>query len=39
MDHVRILAATQTPNLPPDNFRAKAIESMSFPDAFCRLSH
>jgi SAM-dependent methyltransferase len=25
------------PNLPPDNFRAEAIESMSFPDAFAAL--
>jgi len=33
VDHVRRLAATLAPHLPPDNFRAEAIESMSFPDA------
>ena len=33
VDHVRRLAATLAPNLPPDNFRAEAIESMSFPDS------
>jgi tellurite methyltransferase len=37
VDHVRRLAATLAPNLPPDNFRAEAIESMSFPDAFADL--
>jgi tellurite methyltransferase len=31
---VRRLAETLAPNLPPDNFRAEAIESMSFPGAF-----
>jgi SAM-dependent methyltransferase len=34
IDHVRRLAATLAPNLPPDNFRQEAIESMSFPDTF-----
>lgn len=34
VDHVRRLAATLAPNLPPANFRPEAIESMSFPDAF-----
>ncbi len=34
---VRRLAATLAPNLPPDNFRAEAIESMSFPSAFADL--
>jgi SAM-dependent methyltransferase len=34
VDTVRRLAATLAPNLPPGNFRAEAIESMSFPDAF-----
>jgi SAM-dependent methyltransferase len=28
------VAATLAPNLPLDNFRTEAIESMSFPDAF-----
>jgi tellurite methyltransferase len=37
VDHVRRLAATLAPHLPPDNFRAEAIESMSFPDAFADL--
>src|SRR5215468_11301003 len=37
VDHVRRLAATLAPDLPPDNFRAEAIESMSFPDAFADL--
>ena len=37
VDHVRRLAATLAPQLPPDNFRAEAIESMSFPDAFADL--
>src|SRR4051812_44724194 len=31
---VRRLAAALAPNLPPRNFRAEALESMSFPDAF-----
>ena len=34
VEHVRRLAATLAPNLPPANFRHEAIESMSFPDAF-----
>ncbi|HMF76472.1 MAG TPA: class I SAM-dependent methyltransferase [Bryobacteraceae bacterium] len=34
VDDVRRLAAALAPNLPPDNFRAEAVESMSFPDAF-----
>jgi len=34
VEDVRRLAATLAPNLPPDNFRAEAVESMSFPDAF-----
>jgi tellurite methyltransferase len=34
VDHVRQLAATLAPNLPAANFRAEAVESMSFPDAF-----
>jgi tellurite methyltransferase len=33
VDHVRQLAATLAPNLPAANFRAEAVESMSFPDA------
>jgi tellurite methyltransferase len=31
---VRQLAARLAPHLPPENFRAEAIERMSFPDAF-----
>lgn len=31
---VRRLAATLAPNLPPGNFRAEGVESMSFPNAF-----
>jgi SAM-dependent methyltransferase len=34
VDAVRRLAAALAPHLPPDNFRAETIESMSFPDAF-----
>lgn len=34
VDHVRRLAATLAPNLPADNFRAEAVESMSFPNGF-----
>jgi SAM-dependent methyltransferase len=34
VDAVRRLAATLAPHLPPANFRAEAVESMSFPDAF-----
>jgi tellurite methyltransferase len=30
---VRRLAATLAPNLPPDNFRVEAVESMSLPNA------
>jgi tellurite methyltransferase len=37
VDDVRRLAATLAPNLPPGNFRAEAIESMSFPNAFADL--
>lgn len=37
VDHVRRLAATLAPNLPADNFRAEAVESMSFPNAFVDL--
>jgi SAM-dependent methyltransferase len=33
VNHVRRLAATLAPNLPSGNFRAEAVESMSFPDA------
>jgi len=31
--HVRALAADLAPHLPPDNFRAEAVEGMSFADA------
>ena len=31
---MRRLAATLAPDLPPGNFRAEAVESMSFPNAF-----
>jgi SAM-dependent methyltransferase len=31
--HVRALAAGLAPHLPADNFRAEAVEEMSFPDA------
>ena len=34
IQRIRGLAATLAPNLPPNNFRAEAIESMSFPDYF-----
>ena len=37
VDDVRRLAATLAPRLPPNNFRAEAVESMSFPDAFADL--
>ena len=37
VEEVRRLAAALAPNLPPDNFRAEAVESMSFPDAFADL--
>ncbi|MGI9074901.1 MAG: class I SAM-dependent methyltransferase [Bryobacteraceae bacterium] len=37
VDDVRRLLATLAPNLPPDNFRAEAVESMSFPNAFADL--
>jgi SAM-dependent methyltransferase len=33
VDDVRRLAATLAPNLPAGNFRAEAVESMSFPNA------
>jgi SAM-dependent methyltransferase len=33
IDSARRLAARLAPGLPPDNFRAEPIESMSFPDA------
>src|SRR4029077_9321598 len=34
IEHVRRLAVSLAPLLPPDNFRAEAIEQISFPDAF-----
>jgi SAM-dependent methyltransferase len=34
VDDVRRLAARLAPNLPPGNFRAEGVESMSFPNAF-----
>jgi SAM-dependent methyltransferase len=34
IEHVRRLAASLAPHLPPDNFRAEAIEQISFPDGF-----
>ncbi|MDE3166031.1 MAG: class I SAM-dependent methyltransferase [Acidobacteriota bacterium] len=34
VDHVRRLASTLAPALPPENFRAEPVEAMSFPDAF-----
>lgn len=34
VDDVRRLAARLAPNLPPGNFRAEDVESMSFPNAF-----
>ena len=34
VDDVRRLAAMLAPNLPPENFRVEAVESMSFPSAF-----
>jgi tellurite methyltransferase len=37
VDAVRRLAAALAPHLPPGNFRAEAIESMSFPEAFVDL--
>jgi tellurite methyltransferase len=37
VDDVRRLAATLAPNLPDGNFRAEAVESMSFPNAFADL--
>lgn len=37
VEDVRRLAATLRPDLPPDNFRSEAVESMSFPDAFADL--
>lgn len=37
VEDVRRLAATLSPNLPANNFRTEAVESMSFPDAFADL--
>jgi tellurite methyltransferase len=37
VDQVRRLAAALAPQLPPGNFRAETIESMSFPDAFAHV--
>lgn len=37
IEDVRRLAATLAPRLPANNFRAEAVESMSFPDAFADL--
>jgi hypothetical protein len=37
VDDVRRLAATRAPSLPAGNFRAKAVEAMSFPNAFAAL--
>lgn len=37
VEDVRRLAAALAPNLPPRNFRAEQIESMSFPNAFADL--
>jgi tellurite methyltransferase len=37
VEQVRSLAATMAPNLPPDNFRVEAVESMSFPNSFADL--
>ncbi len=37
VDNVRRLAATLAPKLPPENFRAEALESSSFPSAFADL--
>lgn len=34
IESVRMLAATLAPHLPGANFRAEAVEEMSFPDAF-----
>jgi len=34
IEAVRVLAATLAPQLPGANFRAEAVEEMSFPDAF-----
>ncbi len=34
IEYTRQLAASHAPALPPGNFRAERIESMSFPDAF-----
>ena len=34
VNEVRRLAAVLAPNLPPHNFRAESVESMSFPDCF-----
>jgi len=37
VQEVRRIAATLAPTLPADNFRAEAVESMSFPTAFVDL--
>jgi len=37
VEEVRRIAATLAPTLPADNFRAEAVESMSFPTAFADL--
>jgi len=37
VQEVRRIAATLAPTLPADNFRAEAVESMSFPTAFADL--
>ena len=34
IQHVQALAAQLAPHLPPDNFRAEAIEQISFPEGF-----
>ncbi len=34
IQHVRQVAAQMAPHLPPDNFRAEAIEQSSFPEGF-----
>ncbi len=34
IQHVRQVAAQLAPHLPPDNFRAEALEQSSFPDGF-----
>jgi tellurite methyltransferase len=34
VENIRLLAASLAPSLPPENFRAEPLESLSFPDAF-----